>query len=143
MSKEPVDNEKRRGKNGRFGCRTELLPIQYEMIAELVSGSTKVAACEKLGVPRPTLYKWIDNDIFMDEYRKACERMYKMALGRAMDKLQKLMESKDGRTALKATENMLKLNSYLNPKVDVTENTTETITIRLLDDEEQAENEEE
>lgn len=131
----------RNKKSGRFMKRTELIPIQYEMIAELVAGSTKTAACEKLGVNRTALYHWMDNEIFMEEYRKACERMYKMALGKAMNKLEKMMDSKDSRTALKATENMLKLNSYLSANVNITENTSETITIRLLDDEEQAENE--
>lgn len=126
---------------GRFKKRTELLPIQCEMISELVSGTNKTDACKKLGVSRKTLYNWIDTDLFMDEYRKACERVYKMGLGRAMNKLSKLMEADDKRTALKAVENMLKLNSYLNTNVNVCQNANETITIRLIDDEEEPDEE--
>lgn len=126
---------------GRFKKRTELLPIQCEMISELVSGTNKTDACKKLGVSRKTLYNWIDTDLFMDEYRKACERVYKMGLGRAMNKLSKLMEADDKRTALKAVENMLKLNSYLSTNVNVCQNANETITIRLIDDEEEPDEE--
>lgn len=126
---------------GRFKKRTELLPIQCEMISELVSGTNKTDTCKKLGVSRKTLYNWIDTDLFMDEYRKACERVYKMGLGRAMNKLSKLMEADDKRTALKAVENMLKLNSYLGTNVNVCQNANETITIRLIDDEEEPDEE--
>lgn len=127
--------------NGKFKKRTELLPIQYEMIAELVGGSDKKAACEKLGVGRTTLYSWLDNELFMTEYRKSCERLYKMALGKALNKLDKMMDTSDKRTAMKAIENMLKLNSYLSANVNINENTNETITIRLIDDDEEAEDE--
>lgn len=127
--------------NGRFKKRTELLPIQHQMICELVSGSNKKQACEKLGVARKTLYNWIDTDLFMDEYRKACERLYKMALGKALNKLDKMMDTNDKRTALKAVENMLKLNNYLGSNINVNENTNETITIRLIDDEDEADDE--
>ena len=127
---------------GRFKKRKELLPIQCQMISELVSGTNKTEACEKLGVSRTTLYNWLDNDLFMDEYRKACERLYKMALGKALNKLDKMMDTNDKRTALKAVENMLKLNNYLGSNINVNENTNETITIRLIDDDEEADNEE-
>lgn len=126
---------------GRFKKRTELLPIQHQMIAELVTGTDKKAACEKLGVSRTTLYNWLDTDLFMDEYRKACERLYKMALGKALNKLDKMMDTNDKRTALKAVENMLKLNNYLGANLNINENTNETITIRLIDDEEEPDEE--
>ena len=126
---------------GRFKKRTELLPIQCEMISELVSGTNKTDACKKLGVSRKTLYNWIDTDLFMDEYRKACERLYKMALGKALNKLDKMMDTNDKRTALKAVENMLKLNNYLGANLNINENTNETITIRLIDDEEEPDEE--
>ena len=53
-----------------------------------------------------------------------------------MNKLNKLMESGDSRTSLKAVEDMLKLNSYLNANIDINKNTNETITIKLLDEDE-------
>lgn len=127
---------------GRFKKRTELLPIQHQMIAELVSGANKKQACEKLGVARKTLYNWIDTDLFMDEYRKACERAYKLILGKALNKLDKFMEVDDKRTALKACEDVLKLNNYLGNNLNINENTNETITIRLIDDEDEVDNEE-
>lgn len=127
---------------GKFAKRKELTPIQLEVIAELISGTNKTDACQKFDINRTTLYNWMDNDLFMAEYRKGCERLYKMALGRAMNKLEKMMDASDKRTALKAVENMLKLNSYLSTNINLTENTTETITIKLIDDGEDDENEE-
>lgn len=135
-------NPYRDDKSGKFTGAKELLPIQYSMIAELISGTNKTDACEKLGVSRTTLYHWLDNELFMAEYRKGCERLYKMALGRAMNKLDKMMDASDKRTALKAVESMLKLNSYLNTNVNVTENTTETIIVSIVKDVEDDENEE-
>lgn len=126
---------------GRFKKRTELLPIQHQMIAELVTGTNKVEACKKLEVSRSTLYNWLDTDLFMDEYRKACERAYKLILGKALNKLDKFMEVDDKRTALKAAEDVLKLNNYLGANVNINENTKETITIQLIDEEEKEEDE--
>ena len=121
---------------GKFRKRTELLPIQYQAIAELVSGTDKTAVCKKLKISRTALYNWLDNDVFATEYKKACEKLYKMSLGTAMNKLNKLMESGDSRTSLKAVEDMLKLNSYINANIDINKNTNETITIKLLDEDE-------
>ena len=126
---------------GRFKKRTELLPIQHQMIAELVSGTNKTEACRKLDVSRKTLYNWIDTELFMDEYRKACERAYKLILGKALNRLDKFMEVDDKRTALKACEDVLKLNNYLGSNINICENTNETITIRLIDEEDEAEDE--
>lgn len=126
---------------GKFKKRTELLPIQHRMIAELVSGTNKAEACRKLDVSRKTLYNWIDTELFMDEYRKACERAYKLILGKALNRLDKFMEVDDKRTALKACEDVLKLNNYLGSNINICENTNETITIRLIDDDEEAEDE--
>lgn len=92
---------------GKFRKRTELLPIQYQAIAELVSGTDKTAVCKKLKISRTALYNWLDNDVFATEYKKACEKLYKMSLGTAMNKLNKLMESGDSRTSLKAVEDMV------------------------------------
>lgn len=134
--KHPELNSQKSEDDGKFKKRVELLPVQYQAIVELVSGVPKKDICEKLGIARQTLYNWFDNEIFVEEYRKANERVYKMALGKAINKLDKMMDSNDKRTALKAVENILKLNNYLNPRVDITENTNETITVQLLKEEE-------
>ncbi|KXL53388.1 hypothetical protein CLNEO_13590 [Anaerotignum neopropionicum] len=134
-------NDKRDNK-GRFAVHEKLTPIQLKMIAELLdNGGNKVEACRKLNVPRSTLYDWIDNTIWNDEYRKACERVYKLSLGKYMNKLDKMLDSKDSRTVMKAIENGLRLNGYLDSKLDITQNTTEDITIRIVSDSEDAENE--
>ncbi len=128
---------------GRFKVNEEMSPIQLKMIVELLeNGGNKTEACRKLGVPRTTLYTWIDNTNWQEEYRRACERLYKVSLAKYMDKLDKMLECKDNRTVMKALETGLRLNGYLNTNLNVEQNTTETITIRLLDDSEDAENEE-
>lgn len=124
-----------RDDKGRFAEYEELTPIQLKMIVELIeNGGNKREACRKLGVPRSTLYKWIDNEKWNNEYRKACERLYKLNLAKALNKLDKMMDCKDNRTILKAIEDSLKLNNYLNPKVDITENTMQNIKISIVDD---------
>lgn len=109
---------------GKFVKRTELTPLQLKAICMLVEGTSKTDMCKDLGIPRATLYNWLDTDLFMNEYRKACDKVYRMNLGKAMNKLSKMMDIKDNRTALKAVEDMLKLNDYLNTKVDISEKTT-------------------
>lgn len=123
-----------RGEDGKYRPNDELTPIQLKMIVEIIeNGGNKTVACKKLEVPRSTLYEWFDNELFVNEYRKQCERIYKMSLGKAVSKLTNMMDSKDGRTAIKAVENVLKLNSYLDTKLDVTQKTSGEIVITLVD----------
>ncbi len=128
---------------GRFKVHEDLSPIQLKMIVELLdNGGNKTEACRKLGVPRTTLYTWIDNTNWQEEYKRACERLYKVSLAKYMDKLDKMLECKDNRTVMKALETGLRLNGYLNTNLNVEQNTTETITIKLIDDSNNDENEE-
>ncbi|KAF5066170.1 hypothetical protein DSECCO2_266220 [anaerobic digester metagenome] len=122
---------------GRFKVHEDLTPIQLKMIVELLdNGGNKTEACRKLGVPRTTLYTWIDNTNWQEEYRRACERLYKVSLAKYMDKLDKMLECKDNRTVMKALETGLRLNGYLKTDLNIDKNTTETITIKLVDDSE-------
>lgn len=125
---------KNRNADGTFACCVELDQRQRDMIIELITnGGNKTEACKTLGIPRSTLYKWLDNEKFMDAYRQACELIYKDSLSDALRTIIKLTKSKDSRTALKACENIMKLNGYLDTKLDVTQNPGE-ITVTLVDD---------
>lgn len=117
---------------GRLKKREELLPIQYDMIVELIAnGGNKKRACEKLGVNRQTLYNWLDNDIWVKEYKKACEKLYKSALQDAINGIVKVAKQGSGRDKVKACETILKLNGYLNTAIDVNQNTTENIIVTI------------
>ncbi|MDD3569789.1 MAG: helix-turn-helix domain-containing protein [Lachnospiraceae bacterium] len=129
-----------RDSRGRFKVNEKLTPIQLDMITELLNnGGNKTEACKTLGVPRATLYTWIDNEIWQEEYRRACERVYKIGLSKYINKLDKILDSKDSRTVMKAIENGLKLNGYLGTNLDVSQNTTENITIRIVSEDNEEE----
>lgn len=128
---------------GRFKVHEELSPIQLKMIVELLdNGGNKREACRKLGVSRTTLYGWIDNTIWQEEYRRACERLYKVSLAKYMDKLDKMLECKDNRTVMKALETGLRLNGYLKTDLNIEKNTTENIVVSFFDGSKDDENEE-
>lgn len=122
-----------RNADGTFAYCTELDQRQKDMIVELITnGGHKTKACETLGIPRSTLYKWFDNEKFMAAYKQACERIYQDGLSDALRTMIKLMKSPDSRTALKASEDIMKLNGYLDTKLDVQQNPQE-VTITLID----------
>lgn len=128
---------------GRFKVHEELSPIQLKMIVELLdNGGNKREACRKLGVSRTTLYGWIDNTIWQEEYRRACERLYKVSLAKYMDKLDKMLECKDNRTVMKALETGLRLNGYLKTDLNIEKNTTENIVVSFFDGSKDDENDE-
>ncbi|MDD4643542.1 MAG: phBC6A51 family helix-turn-helix protein [Bacilli bacterium] len=133
-------NRTTRDKKGRFTFNEELLPIQLEIIAELIgNGGNKTQACNDLSVPRSTLYKWLDNELFVKAYRKACEKLYQQHLADAMKGIVDVAKNGAGRDKVKACETILKLNNYLDTKVNITENTKQEIRISLVDDEEEIE----
>lgn len=124
-----------RDKNGRFACSEELSPIQLELIAKLIeNGGNKSQACKDLGVPRSTLYKWLEEDKFVEAYNKTVKHMFKEHLAEAMSNLVSLMRCEDSRTSLKATEDILKLNGLLDTKLDINQKTSNEIVISLLED---------
>jgi len=131
---------KLRGADGKFIPKEELLPIQYEIIAELIgNGGNKTQACKDLGVPRSTLYMWLDNELFCSKYRQACEKLYQSYLADAIKGIVDVAKNGAGRDKVKACETILKLNNYLDTKVDIRENTKQEIRISLVDDDEETE----
>lgn len=129
-----------RGADGKFIPKTELNPIQYEIIAELIgNGGNKTKACKDLGVPRTTLYMWLDNELFCSKYRQACEKLYQSYLADAIKGIVDVAKNGAGRDKVKACETILKLNNYLDTKLNVTEITKQEIRISLVDDEEETE----
>lgn len=134
-----MPNDKRDEK-GRFAQKEELEPIQLEIIAELIgNGGNKTQACKDLGVPRSTLYMWLDNELFCSKYRQACEKLYQSYLADAIKGIVDVAKNGAGRDKVKACETILKLNNYLDTKVDIRENTKQEIRISLVDDDEETE----
>lgn len=126
-----------RNVDGTFACCEDLEQRQRDLIIELLSnGGHKTAAREKLGIPKTTMYDWFNSEKFMKAYRKACEKLYQDGLTDAITTVIKLMKGKDSRTALKAAENVMKLNGLLlDTKSNEGEKTTE-IHITLEDNRE-------
>lgn len=140
MARNYTDKQKNYNRNrntdGTFAYCTELDQRQKDMITELiVNGGHKTKACETLGIARSTLYEWFDNEKFMTAYRQACERIYQDGLSDALRTMLKLMKSEDSRSALKAAEDIMKLNGYLDTKLDVTQNPAEIVVSFTNDDE--------
>lgn len=126
-----------RDENGRFSARTELTSVQSLMIVELISnGGNRSKACSSLGISRATLYKWLDNDLFIEEYRKAHEKMYQEHLSDAIKGIVDVATKGSGRDKVKACETILKLNGYLDTKVDISQSNKQEITVSLIDYEE-------
>ncbi len=129
---------KNRGIDGKFTYKEELTPIQLEVIAELIgNGGNKTQACKDLSIPRSTLYTWLDNELFTKAYRDACEKIYKSYLADAVRGIVDVAKNGAGRDKIKACETILKLNDYLDTKLDVQNNTTQEIKITLFDSEEE------
>ena len=137
-------NKSNRGADGKFIPKEELSPIQYEIIAELIgNGGNKSQACKDLNVPRSTLYMWLDNELFVLEYRRAVEKLYQSYLADAVRGIVDVAKNGAGRDKVKACETILKLNNYLDTKLNITENTKQEIKITLIDDENEEELDEE
>lgn len=126
-------NTLQRDDHGRLMEREDM-PIKKEQFINelLVNGGNKTAAAQKIGVSRAVVYKWFDDEEFVDKYKKACEKMYQNGFNTAVRTMLNLMKCKDSRTALKACEDVLKLNGYLDTKVDISQNPSE-IVITLAD----------
>lgn len=124
---------KNRGSDGKFTYIRELQPIQQKMIIKLIeNGGNKTQACKDLNVPRSTLYEWLGNELFEEAYKRTCELMFKEAFPEALKMMINLTKTGDSRTRLKACEDILKLNGYLDTKLDISQNPSE-ICVTLTD----------
>jgi hypothetical protein len=130
-------------RTGKLKKREDLTPIQLQVIAELLAnGGNKTKACEKFGIQRKTLYSWYDNVLWEQEYKRACEKLYKGALSHAVKGIVDIAKNGAGRDKIKACEDILKLNNYLDTNINIDENTTENITVTLFNGDNEEESEE-
>ena len=129
MSNEKAKNYNRnRAEDGTYTFAKELDQRQRDIICELIAnGGNKTKACETLGIPRVTLYRWLDNEIFITAYHEACKMIYRDGLTEALRTMIGLMKCPDSRTALKAAEDIMKLNGYLDAKCNISTNPEEII----------------
>lgn len=134
---------KNRGTDGKYKPQAGLSLEQKEAIIMLVySDMTNKEIHEKLGIASSTFYDWFKQDIFDEEFKKEKDKMFKALSTKALKKMVKLMDGEDSRTALKCCENILKQDGYLNDKLEINQNTTETFVITYQNgDEETEENE--
>jgi hypothetical protein len=61
----------------------ELTPKQQAAILALLAEPTTAKAAERAGVPERTLYNWLNEPVFMDEYRRCRRESFKQAIGLA------------------------------------------------------------
>lgn len=129
MGNEKAKNYNRnRLEDGTFTFAKELDQRQRDVICELIAnGGNKTEACRVLGIPRVSLYRWLDNEIFLNAYHEACKKIYQDGLTEALNTMMNLMKCPDSRTALKAAEDIMKLNGYLDTKCNVSANPEEII----------------
>lgn len=111
----------------------------YKVIALLVwSDKGKSEIAREVGIARETIWRWYQRDDFMKELQK--ERRSKFAVygDVATKELMKLVkDDSDKRTQLQAIKMVLGENNLCTDKSQVDINTKETISITLIDEEEE------
>jgi len=55
---------------------------QYNAIAALLSEASVRKACEQAGIPERTMYKWLKDRVFVEEYRAARREATSQAIAR-------------------------------------------------------------
>jgi hypothetical protein len=130
---------KLRGKDGKYKPITGLSNVQSKAIYMLVYEDYKYNkdVYEELGVPKSTYYHWFTQDLFTEELKKARDALFKEMSNKALKKLGQTLDSGDARSVLKACEMILKENGHLNDKIDITENTNKSITISIVNEQEE------
>jgi len=74
------------------------------------SGKNKVDIAAAMGMSRNTIYTWLKNPSFLKLYNDLCAFSLKAAQGRALAKMQGLMDSEDEKMVYKSAEFILKTN---------------------------------
>lgn len=116
--------------------KNNLTPLQLQMIAELINNNgNKTLACKQLNVNRTTLYNWLDDDLFFQEYKAACNKLYAEHLADAINGIVDIATTGAGRDRIAACRTLLQLNGYLDTKLDISQNTKQTIEVTLFNSE--------
>lgn len=94
---------------------------------------TEIAA--EIGVNRVTLYRWYQNEQFVDELNRQRKIKFTEAGDVAQKELMRLLtDSSDKRTQLQAIKLVLGENGFCSDKLQVTQKTSENIVVTFFDD---------
>jgi hypothetical protein len=129
---------KLRGADGKYKPLAGLSDVQTEAIFMLVySNKTNREIYEELNIPKSTWYNYFKQDLFCEELAKVRNAKFKEMSGKALKKLDELLESSDARTAIRAVEMVLKENNHLKDNINLNTNATTEIKITLFDSEDE------
>lgn len=133
-----------RGTDGKYKPITGLSNEQSQAIFMIVYGDYKYNKdiYEELDVAKSTYYHWFTQDLFTEELTKARQAKWKAMSGKALKKLDELIDSENSKVSLDACKTVLQQNNDLNDKLDINQNISEKIVIKLIDDENEEETEE-
>ena len=131
---------KLRGADGKYKPLAGLSDVQTEAIFMLVySNKTNREIYEELNIPKSTWYNYFKQDLFCEELAKVRNAKFKEMSGKALKKLDELLESNDARSAIRAVEMVLKENNHLKDKLNLDINQKQEIRISLVDEDEETE----
>ena len=129
---------KLRGADGKYKPLAGLSDIQTQAIFMLVyENKTNREIYEELGIPKSTWYNYFKQDLFCEELAKVRNAKFKEMSGKALKKLDELLESNDARSAIRAVEMVLKENNHLKDNINLNTNATTEIKITLFDSEDE------
>jgi predicted DNA-binding protein YlxM (UPF0122 family) len=113
-----------------------LTEAQYKAISLLVwSDKSKQEIADEVGVHRTTLFRWYSLNDFMEELQKERRKKFVVYGDVASKELIKLVkDDSDKRTQLQAIKMILGENGLCNDKIQIDQNTTEKIVIKLIDE---------
>ena len=120
---------------GKF-MKSDLTKKMQDCIYKLVYDEKKTnkQICEELDIRESTFYGWFHMEVFAKALQKERDAKFKELSNKALKKLEKLMDCDDARTSIRAVEMILNENNHLKGKMDISLNTQNEITIKLIDD---------
>jgi len=137
---------KNRDKDGKYIPATGLTKQQTEAIYLIVyDGKKGKEVYDTVGVASSTYYDWYKQDLFKEELEKERLTIRRKLKNKAWKRLEDAIDNASYRDATPYIRMVLEDkedNFYLNNKAERDENTTTNITIKLIDDSNNDENEE-
>jgi transposase-like protein len=108
------------------------------------SDKTKTEIADEIGIDRTTLYRWYKRDDFMNELQKERRNKFVVYADVASKELLKLVkDDSDKRTQLQAIKMILGESGLCNDRLQIDQNTKETIVIEFFNGEDNDTSEEE